>query len=112
MKSNYYSHIHISINGTEQVTHGTCTCILRCYRDHDDRTDCVDDNTRQRVVRACQDNHSCVVPATNDYFGDPCEGTYKYLDVVYECNCAGEILLLCTLCIFCTIIYDRPFTIC
>ncbi|XP_048031489.1 L-rhamnose-binding lectin CSL3-like [Megalobrama amblycephala] len=34
----------------------------------------------------CDGNKSCSVPAVNSVFGDPCYGTYKYLDVSYECQ--------------------------
>uniref|UniRef100_A0A673WC72 SUEL-type lectin domain-containing protein n=1 Tax=Salmo trutta TaxID=8032 RepID=A0A673WC72_SALTR len=30
----------------------------------------------------------CVVPASNFVFGDPCVGTYKYLDTKYSCGSA------------------------
>ncbi|XP_048037680.1 L-rhamnose-binding lectin CSL3-like [Megalobrama amblycephala] len=34
----------------------------------------------------CDGNKSCSVPAVNSVFGDPCFGTYKYLDVSYDCQ--------------------------
>ncbi|KAG4069943.1 hypothetical protein HA402_015167 [Bradysia odoriphaga] len=39
------------------------------------------------VVRTkCADKQSCTIPVVNDSFGtNPCSGTVKYLDVVYEC---------------------------
>ncbi|KAI2649601.1 L-rhamnose-binding lectin CSL2 [Labeo rohita] len=33
----------------------------------------------------CDGRKSCSVPATNSVFSDPCYGTYKYLDVSYDC---------------------------
>ncbi|XP_056096501.1 L-rhamnose-binding lectin CSL2-like [Rhinichthys klamathensis goyatoka] len=33
----------------------------------------------------CDGRKSCTVPAVNSVFSDPCVGTYKYLDVSYEC---------------------------
>ncbi|KAK7129159.1 hypothetical protein R3I94_017388 [Phoxinus phoxinus] len=33
----------------------------------------------------CDGTKSCTVPAVNSVFADPCVGTYKYLDVSYDC---------------------------
>ncbi|XP_071485121.1 L-rhamnose-binding lectin CSL3-like [Diadema antillarum] len=37
------------------------------------------------VRSRCEGRNSCSVPATNDVFGDPCVGTYKYLEVQFDC---------------------------
>ncbi|XP_065052724.1 L-rhamnose-binding lectin CSL3-like [Rhopilema esculentum] len=49
-------------------------------------------NTRCRASRSlsivrkrCDRKRSCAVPATNRVFGDPCGGTFKYLDITYQC---------------------------
>ena len=59
-------------------------------RNHRNRVDCLNLDTRQKVVDACQNKNKCEIPANNRFFGDPCRGTYKYLDVVYECSCPVE----------------------
>ncbi|XP_053204048.1 uncharacterized protein LOC128388644 [Panonychus citri] len=33
----------------------------------------------------CNRKNSCLLPASSSFFGDPCPGTYKYLEVHYEC---------------------------
>ena len=39
------------------------------------------------IMRArCDGRSACAVPATNRVFGDPCGGTYKYLEVAYDCK--------------------------
>jgi len=39
------------------------------------------------LVRArCNYQQSCSLYASNLVFGDPCYGTYKYLNVVYSCE--------------------------
>ncbi|XP_055003839.1 uncharacterized protein LOC110169983 [Boleophthalmus pectinirostris] len=38
------------------------------------------------VAQMCNDKSSCSVGASNSVFGDPCVGTYKYLDVKYICQ--------------------------
>lgn len=38
------------------------------------------------VAERCNGQNSCVVKASNSVFGDPCGGTYKYLEVAYVCE--------------------------
>ncbi|XP_054602267.1 L-rhamnose-binding lectin SML-like [Nothobranchius furzeri] len=38
------------------------------------------------VAENCTGENSCSITASNDVFGDPCVGTFKYLDVTYECT--------------------------
>ena len=40
-----------------------------------------------RVIRArCQGAQTCQVPVDSTIFGDPCPGTYKYIEVHYSCE--------------------------
>ena len=41
----------------------------------------------------CDGHSKCQVMASNLVFGDPCEGTYKYLQVYFTCQPIGEIEL-------------------
>uniref|UniRef100_A0AAY4BRX1 SUEL-type lectin domain-containing protein n=1 Tax=Denticeps clupeoides TaxID=299321 RepID=A0AAY4BRX1_9TELE len=36
-------------------------------------------------LRRCRGKSSCAVQSSNAAFGDPCFGTYKYLNVTYSC---------------------------
>ncbi|XP_067096491.1 L-rhamnose-binding lectin CSL3-like isoform X1 [Osmerus mordax] len=38
------------------------------------------------MARRCNGRKACNVRASNRVFGDPCRGTYKYLDVNYTCS--------------------------
>ncbi|KAM3617503.1 uncharacterized protein V6R79_007171 [Siganus canaliculatus] len=38
------------------------------------------------VAERCNGRTSCSVKASNGVFGDPCVGTYKYLEVAYRCD--------------------------
>ncbi|XP_060914308.1 L-rhamnose-binding lectin SML-like [Labrus mixtus] len=38
-----------------------------------------------RVAERCNGKNSCTIRASNAEFGDPCYGTYKYLEVAYTC---------------------------
>lgn len=37
------------------------------------------------LLRRCNNRTQCVVVAGSDAFPDPCPGTYKYLEVQYDC---------------------------
>lgn len=39
----------------------------------------------ERVYEYCQGNQTCFMLATNAWFGDPCYGTEKYLEIEYQC---------------------------
>lgn len=38
------------------------------------------------VEKLCTGQNACSVSASNGIFGDPCVGTFKYLQVVYLCT--------------------------
>uniref|UniRef100_A0A3B3H953 SUEL-type lectin domain-containing protein n=1 Tax=Oryzias latipes TaxID=8090 RepID=A0A3B3H953_ORYLA len=44
-------------------------------------------NPAQEVPQRCNGRHFCSIEASNSVFGDPCYGTYKYLEVAYVCIC-------------------------
>ncbi|KAK2898124.1 hypothetical protein Q8A73_014504 [Channa argus] len=45
------------------------------------------------VAQSCNGRNSCTVSASNSVFGDPCVGTYKYLEVAYICYFSSEMFL-------------------
>jgi len=49
-------------------------------------TDCLADTSLDIVQGSCNGEYSCTVSASNGVFGDPCRGTRKYLEVIYECS--------------------------
>uniref|UniRef100_A0A3B3BQH0 SUEL-type lectin domain-containing protein n=1 Tax=Oryzias melastigma TaxID=30732 RepID=A0A3B3BQH0_ORYME len=42
-------------------------------------------NPTDLVAQSCNGLESCTVPASNSVFGDPCYGTYKYIETAYVC---------------------------
>ena len=48
-------------------------------------TNCYASNSLSIVQSRCQGLTSCTITASNSVFGDPCVGTYKYLEVDYTC---------------------------
>ncbi|XP_078701713.1 uncharacterized protein LOC144927849 [Branchiostoma floridae x Branchiostoma belcheri] len=54
-------------------------------------TSCRSPNSQVWVRGKCQGRSSCSVRASNSVFGDPCVGTFKYLEVSYTCiACSGK----------------------
>ncbi|XP_002730587.1 rhamnose-binding lectin-like [Saccoglossus kowalevskii] len=49
-------------------------------------TDCSSASSFSIVHEACERKTSCDIHAIHTLFGDPCVGTFKYLDVEYYCN--------------------------
>ncbi|KAM3872152.1 L-rhamnose-binding lectin SML-like [Diretmus argenteus] len=39
-----------------------------------------------KVAESCNGKNSCTINASNSVFGDPCGGTYKYLELAYTCE--------------------------
>ncbi|XP_032422626.1 L-rhamnose-binding lectin CSL2-like [Xiphophorus hellerii] len=40
----------------------------------------------ESVFQKCEGKSACAVLASSSVFGDPCVGTYKYLEVLYLCE--------------------------
>ena len=51
--------------------------------------DCHEVTSLSVVAGFCQGQESCSVGALNSIFGDPCQGTFKYLTVLYDCGTEG-----------------------
>ena len=50
-------------------------------------TNCKADKSLSIVKNACDGKHSCSVQVnSNNFGGDPCGGTFKYLEVKYVCG--------------------------
>ncbi|XP_033729975.1 L-rhamnose-binding lectin CSL3-like [Pecten maximus] len=56
-----------------------------CYSKKIRTTKCASSKSFSKVKDSCQGKRSCQLYASNSVFGDPCRGTYKYLDVTYRC---------------------------
>lgn len=70
----------------KSASYGRSTGPETCPHPQIKTTDC-DAATSLRVVSdACNGKPTCTLTASNSVFGDPCVGTYKYLEVSYECR--------------------------
>ncbi|XP_072042492.1 uncharacterized protein [Amphiura filiformis] len=52
--------------------------------------DCAADNSLDVVQQRCEGQETCDILASNDVFGDPCVGTFKYLLIEYSCDDIDE----------------------
>ncbi|XP_032419915.1 L-rhamnose-binding lectin CSL3-like, partial [Xiphophorus hellerii] len=59
------------------------TCSARRLADQLENTECF--TYAEEVGERCNGKQWCKVKASNYVFGDPCYGTYKYLEVEYIC---------------------------
>ena len=50
---------------------------------------CMAASSMSIVTAACEGLTTCTVSAENSVFGDPCVGTYKYLEIHYSCETGG-----------------------
>ena len=48
--------------------------------------DCRAPDVLLKMTVRCGNKHKCTVKADHTMFGDPCPGTFKYLDVIYRCS--------------------------
>ncbi|XP_058246370.1 rhamnose-binding lectin-like [Hemibagrus wyckioides] len=48
-------------------------------------TNCYSPDAVNKVAARCEGQSRCEVPATNNFFSDPCVGTFKYLTIAYSC---------------------------
>ncbi|XP_066304553.1 uncharacterized protein [Branchiostoma lanceolatum] len=48
--------------------------------------DCLSPTALLTVQSICDNQQSCTLDATNAVFGDPCPGTYKYIEILYRCT--------------------------
>ncbi|XP_054752529.2 rhamnose-binding lectin-like [Lytechinus pictus] len=58
-------------------------------------TSCFASGSANAMRNLCNGQTSCTVPATNSIFGDPCVGTYKYLEATYTCEDGPETKRIC-----------------
>uniref|UniRef100_A0A672HB18 SUEL-type lectin domain-containing protein n=1 Tax=Salarias fasciatus TaxID=181472 RepID=A0A672HB18_SALFA len=52
-------------------------------------------NPANQVSEQCNGKRRCSIRAVNSVFGDPCRGTYKYLEVDYVCQAGGKNSVTC-----------------
>ena len=56
-----------------------------CPHEATHNTNCRAHGSYMKILGSCNNKPSCRLEASNTVYGDPCFGTYKYLDVQYTC---------------------------
>ena len=67
------------------------------FRCGNDSTVCVADGSGLIIENLCNGKESCLINADNSVFGDPCQGTVKYVEVDYNCVGGRDFFKLCCL---------------
>ena len=52
---------------------------------HNDDISCVAIDSEAKIRALCDGKSNCSVPSSHTFYGDPCVGTYKYVNVTYTC---------------------------
>nr|XP_046254129.1 uncharacterized protein LOC124064001 [Scatophagus argus] len=74
----------MAIHGADYGRHDQTTCSYKRPAVQIQNADC---SSHSSVVSdKCNGKNSCIIKASNTVFGDPCVGTYKYLEVAYTCE--------------------------
>lgn len=73
---------------------------------------CVDPSIHPSILSPsrCNNRTQCVVVAGVDVFPDPCPGTYKYLEIQYECVPYSEYTSVLNTHLYCNIINTHTHT--
>uniref|UniRef100_A0A668U9C1 SUEL-type lectin domain-containing protein n=1 Tax=Oreochromis aureus TaxID=47969 RepID=A0A668U9C1_OREAU len=74
------------IHGADYGRHDKTTCSAGRPASQLQVVQCSSPTSNDVVAKSCNGKNSCTVSASNSVFGDPCFGTYKYLEVVYTCQ--------------------------
>ncbi|XP_068996587.1 rhamnose-binding lectin-like [Embiotoca jacksoni] len=74
----------ISVYAADYGRHDRSTCSYSRPASQIENTSC--SSPTGKVADSCNGKNSCIIKAGNSVFGDPCVGTYKYLEVAYTCQ--------------------------
>uniref|UniRef100_A0A8C4IFR1 SUEL-type lectin domain-containing protein n=1 Tax=Dicentrarchus labrax TaxID=13489 RepID=A0A8C4IFR1_DICLA len=72
----------INVYSADYGRHDQTTCSYQRSPSKIRNTDCA--HPTSHVSESCTGKNSCIVKASNSVFGDPCAGTYKYLECGYS----------------------------
>ena len=60
--------------------------VFSCRRGSIQTANCVAERSLDVIKAKCNNKQSCLIQASNKIFGDPCFGTFKYLELSYNCE--------------------------
>uniref|UniRef100_A0A8C6SI49 SUEL-type lectin domain-containing protein n=1 Tax=Neogobius melanostomus TaxID=47308 RepID=A0A8C6SI49_9GOBI len=76
----------IHIDSADYGRHDHTTCSQGRPSQQLQNVNCASSGATHLMVKMCNGKSRCSVRASNSVFGDPCFGTYKYLQVSYSCE--------------------------
>ncbi|XP_041860630.1 uncharacterized protein LOC121652113 [Melanotaenia boesemani] len=85
-----FAHLHcdegqvIFVYGADYGRRDKATCVYDRPASQIQNTAC--SSPTNKVADSCNGKNSCIIKASNSVFGDPCYGTYKYLEMAYTCQ--------------------------
>uniref|UniRef100_A0A667YT86 SUEL-type lectin domain-containing protein n=1 Tax=Myripristis murdjan TaxID=586833 RepID=A0A667YT86_9TELE len=79
--------VMISVESTLYGRSDSETCSTGRPAEQLSNTECSLQGTLEILKSRCNGKRSCTIYASNSVFGDPCVGTYKYLELAYTCEC-------------------------
>ncbi|MEQ2226582.1 hypothetical protein ILYODFUR_028824, partial [Ilyodon furcidens] len=82
----------IFVYGADYGRRDHTTCSYRRPASQTENVYC--SNPTRKVAEICNGKNSCTVRASNSVFGDPCVGTFKYLEVAYTCEYNLQVAVL------------------
>ncbi|XP_044066927.1 L-rhamnose-binding lectin SML-like isoform X2 [Siniperca chuatsi] len=74
----------IFVYSADYGRHDKTTCSYKRPASQLENIDC--SQATSKLNDSCSGKNSCIIKASNSVFGDPCVGTYKYLEVAYICE--------------------------
>ncbi|XP_075328725.1 L-rhamnose-binding lectin CSL3-like, partial [Odontesthes bonariensis] len=80
----------ISVQSAVYGRHDMTTCATGRPASEIQNVHCSSQSTT--VAESCNGKSSCSINAINSVFGDPCPGTYKYLELAYTCISQGRVI--------------------
>ncbi|XP_033125991.1 rhamnose-binding lectin-like [Anneissia japonica] len=70
-----YGRMHLGVVYCDYSSTGNTNCSIDVFQD---------------ISGKCDGKNRCTITASNGNYGDPCVGTYKYLNIEYECMIISE----------------------
>ncbi|XP_038579130.1 L-rhamnose-binding lectin SML-like [Micropterus salmoides] len=77
----------IFVYGANYGRRDETTCSYKKTASETENVYCSDPTSK--VAESCNGKNSCTISVSSSEFGDPCVGTYKYLEVAYVCEYPG-----------------------
>ena len=87
MKKDYNTYIFFFLSDVIRANYGRFSItICNQHGNTDWKVDCQAGRTLRAMQARCSNKNQCIVPVQSSIFGDPCPGTYKYIEVHYACR--------------------------